>query len=247
MILRAKLRMEQLPEPVDCSLAYPLYAWLLSHISSEAGNRLHEQGVRPIHQYLSYNPKTKECWWMVYLLNDETVGLFAPILENTMEARLHSGVIGFASCELEQIDTPYTFIQRAASLSLDRRFPLEFLTPTSFKQSGRYVIFPQESLILQSLIAHLGMCFPEMPLDDADVFVAMQQGLHIVDYRLQTLRYPLKQTKIPSFVGRMVMEAHLPAPLMDVFKTLYCFAPYAGIGVKTALGMGGIQIQPALE
>ena len=34
---------------------------------------------------------------------------------------------------------------------------------------------------------------------------------------------------------------------MDVFKTLYCFAPYAGIGVKTALGMGGIQIQPALE
>ena len=140
MILRAKLRMGQLPEPVDCSLAYPLYAWLLSHISSEDGNRLHEQGARPIHQYLSYNPKTKECWWMVHLLNDETAGLFAPILENTKEARLHSGVIGFASCELEQIDTPYTFIQRAANLSLDRRFPLEFLTPTSFRQSGRYVI-----------------------------------------------------------------------------------------------------------
>ena len=100
---------------------------------------------------------------------------------------------------------------------------------------------------MQSLITHWGMCFPEMPLDDADAFAAMQQGLHIVDYRLQTLRYPLKRTRIPSFVGRMVMEARLPAPLMDVFKTLYCFAPYAGIGVKTALGMGGIQIQPALE
>lgn len=90
MILRAKLRMEQLPEPVDYSLAYPLYAWAAFTYFIRGWKRLHEQGVRPIHQYLSYDPKTKECWWMVHLLNDETVGLFAPILENTMEARLHS-------------------------------------------------------------------------------------------------------------------------------------------------------------
>ena len=207
------------------------------------------KGRAQIHQYLSYNPKTKECWWMVHLLNDETAGLFAPILENTKEARLHSGVIYFTSCELEQIDTPYTFIQRAANLSLDKRFPLEFLTPTSFRQSGRYVIFPQESLILQSLITHWGMCFPEMPLDDADAFAAMQQGLHIVDYRLQTLRYPLEANpRIPSFVGRMVMEARLPAPLMDVFKTLYCFAPYAGDWRKNSvLEWVEYDIRPALE
>ena len=81
-----------------------------------------------------------------------------------------------------------------------------------------------------------------MPLDDADAFAAMLTGLHIVDYRLQTLRYPMKQTKIPCFAGRFVLEARLPAPLMEVFKTLCCFAPYAGLGVKTALGMGGIRI-----
>ena len=96
---------------------------------------------------------------------------------------------------------------------------------------------------MQSLITRWGICFPDMPLDDAEALEAMLRGLHIVDYRLQTLRHPLKQTRIPSFVGRIVLEARLPAPLMEVFKTLYCFAPYAGLGIKTALGMGGVQVQ----
>ena len=87
------------------------------------------------------------------------------------------------------------------------------------------------------------MCFPNMPLDDPDAVQAILRGLHIVDYRLQTLRHPLKQVHIPSFSGRVVLEARLPAPLLEVFKTLYCFAPYSGVGIKTALGMGGVGIQ----
>ena len=72
---------------------------------------------------------------------------------------------------------------------------------------------------------------------------AMLAGLHIVDYRLHTVRYSMKQTKIPSFLGRIILEAHLPAPLLEMFRTLYVFAPYAGIGIKSALGMGGVKIE----
>lgn len=167
-----------------------------------------------------------------------------PILEHKKTAVLHQRVLTFESCQVEQIDEPSVFVRRAQALPPDNRFTLELLTPTSFKQDGRYVIFPQESLILQSLVARWGMCFPNMPLDDPDAVQATLRGLHIVDYRLQTLRHPLKQTRIPSFIGRVVLEDRLPAPLMEVFRTLYCFAPYSGLGIKTALGMGGVGIQP---
>lgn len=29
---------------------------------------------------------------------------------------------------------------------------------------------------------------------------------------------------------------------MEIVKTLYVFAPYAGMGIKTALGMGGVRL-----
>lgn len=247
MIMQAKIRLENMTVPADPSLAYPLYAWLLSHVPAEVGTRFHEQGTRPISQCLWHDPQTKECWWTVNLLDEEAVELFEPVLQREREAKLHSCMLCFASCTLERLDSPYVFIKRGGELELDRRFPLELVTPTSFKQRGRYVIFPQESLILQSLIMRWGQCFSDMPLDDADAVEAILRGLHIVDYRLQTLRHPLKQGRIPSFVGRVVLEARLPAPLMEVFKTLYCFAPYAGLGIKTALGMGGIRIGSAEE
>lgn len=242
MIVRSKMRLMNMTAPVDSSLAYPLYTWLLSHAPVEVGTRFHEQGTRPISQCLWHDPQTKECWWTVNLLDDEAVELFEPVLQREREAKLHSGTLCFDSCALERLDSPYVFIKRGRELELGRRFPLELITPTSFKQNGRYVIFPQESLLLQSLVMRWGRCFPDMPLDDSDAVEAILRGLHIVDYRLQTLRHPLKQVKIPSFVGRVVLEARLSAPLMEVFKTLYCFAPYAGLGVKTALGMGGIRI-----
>ena len=96
--------------------------------------------------------------------------------------------------------------------------------------------------MLQSLIARWGLCFPEFPLDDPDAMQAILAGLHVVDYRLHTARYTMKQTKIPSFMGHVILEGHLPVPLMEIVNTLYVFAPYAGMGIKTALGMGGVQL-----
>lgn len=242
MIAQVRLKIREPFEPVQSAMAYPLYAWLLSQVPEQEGERLHEQGMRPISQHLWHSPQTRENRWTVNLLNDEAVACFLPVLEREKSARLHQRNVEFSFCEVERIDAVRVFVRRAQGLALENRFPLELLTPTSFKQEGRYAIFPQESLILQSLTARWGMCFPETPLNDPDAMQAILRGLHIVDYRLQTLRHPLKQTRIPSFIGRIVLEARLPAPLMEAFKTLYCFAPYSGLGVKTALGMGGVRI-----
>ncbi len=80
-------------------------------------------------------------------------------------------------------------------------------------------------------------------LDDADAFQALENGIHIVDYRLRTSHYPMKSAKIPGFSGAVTLESHLPAPLEEVWKLLALFAPYCGIGIKTTLGMGGVSLR----
>lgn len=240
MIVQVRLKLQEGTHPMQATLAYPLYAWLLSQISESAGEQLHEPGARAVSQHLWRNPQTGDTWWIVNLLNDETAKLFQPILESQDQARLHQGFIPFVSRQIEQLTDAHALVQRAQQMPQTERFALDLVTPTAFKQDGRYVIFPQESLLLHSLVSRWELSFPDVPLSDPDAIQALQRGLHIVDYRLHTLRHALKQTRIPSFVGRIVLEARLPAPLMEVFKTLYCFAPYAGLGIKTALGMGGV-------
>lgn len=245
MIAQVAVQLEKREVPYGASLGYPLYAWLLSMVPGENGDRMHEQGIHPISQYVRRDFKTEEDWWIVNLLNDEAVDLFLPILERAQEAALHHKTIRFVQKKIERIKTAQEFIERARFLPDTNRYELWFTTPTSFKQDGRYVIFPQEFLLLQSLISRWNLCFPEIALDDSEAVQAMLRGLHITDYKLQTLRHPMKQTRIPSFTGKLVLETRLPAPLAEVFRTLYCFAPYAGVGIKTTLGMGGVQVSPS--
>ncbi len=131
---------------------------------------------------------------------------------------------------------------RAGRSCSESRAKLIFLSPCAFKQAGRYAIFPQENLLLQSLIAHWNAAFPEYALSDPDALQALQQGLHIVDYNLHTTRYLLKETRIPAFQGNVTIEARLAPPLLELWNALLSFAPYGGIGIKTTLGMGGTMV-----
>ena len=89
------------------------------------------------------------------------------------------------------------------------RTRLWFRTPCAFKQAGRYAIYPQEFLLLQSLVLHWNTAFPDCQLSDPDALDAILRGLHILDYNLHTVSYPIKNTRIPGFVGSAVVEARL--------------------------------------
>ena len=114
----------------------------------------------------------------------------------------------------------------------------------AFKQAGRYAIYPQEFLLLQSLVLHWNTAFPDCQLSDPDALDAILRGLRILDYSLHTVSYPIKNTRIPGFVGSAVVEARLALPLLELWNALLSFAPYGGIGIKTTLGMGGVSVEP---
>ena len=121
--------------------------------------------------------------------------------------------------------------------------PFEYHIPESAVKTSGITWFL--SLILQFLISRWNVSFPEAPMDDEDAFQALLRGIHIVDYNLHTTRYPMKQVRLPAFQGRISIEMCLPAPMMALWTALYSFALYAGIGVKTTLGMSGVSMMKA--
>lgn len=221
---------------------YKLYSWLLSELPSEYADELHIQRGHPVSQYVCYDTESKSPIWRINLLTDEAAELFVPALERAESVELHSGSVAITGKELSGKTDFKDLILRGRELNASRA-ELCFVTAAAFKQNGSYVIFPQERLILQSLINRWNSFCPEYPLSDEDAFAMLASGLCISDYSLHSVRYNLKNVYIPAFVGRVTLTARLPAPLLELWNALLCWVPYSGIGIKTALGMGGTDVR----
>ena len=76
--------------------------------------------------------------------------------------------------------------------------------------------------------------------EDGEGIQAIANGLRIADYRLSSRDYLLKGQSIPGFTGELTLKCRLDGFHLTMANLLLHFAPYAGVGIKTALGMGGV-------
>ncbi len=235
MITQYKFKLAASTEYIQPNLAYRLYAWLLDRLSSEEAEKFHAPETSCLNQYICRDV------WTVNLLGETAANTVGEILENVAEieldvCKLHLNKL---SCETIQGAESLLLLGQKHAHSLTR---LDFRSPTSFKSGGRYMIYPREELLIQSLVNRWNECFPEYTLSDEEALAELQSGIHIVDYRLRTCRYRLKGASIPAFVGDIALEARLPIVLRDVWNSLLCFSEYRGVGIKTTLGMGGTKV-----
>ena len=224
--------------PLYPDSAYRLYAYLLEQLPPDEAQWLHEAGNRGISQYLQYKKNAAGYLWTVNILLDKIAEILCPILDGLDQVLIEQQVFFISHKKSQEIAMEALLTHGITA----NRVTVYFCAPTAFKQSGRYTIFPQERLILQSLMLRWNETFPACPLQDNDAFDALLAGIHIVDYRLQSTRFLLKNVRIPGFVGSCVLEAKLAPPLLELWNALLSFANFAGIGIKTGIGMGGVQI-----
>lgn len=69
----------------------------------------------------------------------------------------------------------------------------------------------------------------------------MAQGLECSGFQLRSQTYYLKGNSIPGFTGWMTLENRLTGFHRQLADALLIFSGYTGIGIKTTLGMGGVQ------
>jgi len=228
--------------PLKSADSYKLYSWLQQMIPDEVCDYLHQNIQTPVSQYLYYDQNLGKSVWTVSLLGTEAEQAIGPVLDQVSEIDLHTDAFNAQCLKQIRIDSAQGLVYEAGTMGTDTRTTFRFCTPTSFKQNDRYAIFPQEHLILQSLISKWDVLFPEFPLNDPDAKQMLEEGVRISDYRLRSARYPLKGVKIPGFVGEVAIDTRLSPPMQQLWNSLCILAPFTGIGMKTALGMGGIQV-----
>ncbi len=224
---------------------YQLYSILLERLPFEYGEKLHLQGLSPISQNIVPTAGGNEAIWQISLFGNESIKIFSEVIDDLMVFHMENHKINFNVIKKDYIyipDEKQVILDAENVIEEGKSFVMSFKTPTTFKSDNEYVLFPTISLVLKSLINKWDTFFPNYLLSDGDVIEGLLRGLKITGYKLQSNYFHFKSNKIPAFVGEITVSCRLPAPIMEILKLLLYFGQFSGVGIKTALGMGAIQV-----
>lgn len=228
-----------------CGDAYALYGALMERINSGLAENLHSNEYPLITQSLVPIRDGMAAVWTVNVLDDKLYLELSPVLEKGAALFLNSKNLKLDIEDVKRIKAD-KLDELLAALGSDKectRFHMKFVSPSAFKSAGEYVFLPSTRHILTSLLLKWNASFPFSPADDEDAMAALIQGVRITGYNLKSVYYQLKGNSIPAFVGSITLNARLSAPLLGLLRGLLAFGNFSGVGIKTALGMGGVEIK----
>ena len=220
--------------------AYWLYSKLVESVTPEFANYLHKPTYTPLSQYVLRSTYNQEVQWIVNLLEDRAKAEISPILDSWNQFQLERMLEPIIIVKKESKELQKCEFSFEMNRDMKRFYTLHFVSPTSFKSEGEYIILPNTRLIVQSLLNKWKALYPDCILCDDEESKLLVNGIKIRDYKLNSTKYALGGLKLPSFLGYVELQVRLPEQLHHVWNQLYSIAPYTGVGIKTALGMGAV-------
>lgn len=226
----------QLSSPQNANIAYPLYAALLERAPREFAARVHESTVTPVSQYVCGDT------WQVSLFGDEAIGTLAPVLEALQEVSLRREhtCLELRLASVRSVGT----VDELLDAPPLRQGTLQLRTPAAFKSAGVYQLLPTQRLLMQSLLLKWNGCFADHCFieDEGGGLEALAEALRYRSLELRSAEYAMKRTRIPGVTGDLDFELRSSDFLTRLASALLTFGTYSGLGIKTALGMGGLHI-----
>lgn len=226
-------------EQIHPSMGSIFHGALMEHIGDEAAARFHEQTLRPYSQFVGTSSDGTP-YWQFGILTDEAYGVLAAGLSGLKKLYLkHKGyAVGLGESTCIRHETYALFMQKHLSQPVPTQITLHFHHVTSFKQQGKYVLFPDQRLIFQSLLLRFNL-FSPVPLEDgiADV---LAYYVPVRDYALQSASFGVEGRAIKGFKGLLTYTLQGDEMIRRTAALLLDYANFSGIGIKTALGMGAV-------
>lgn len=228
---------------VNSSMGSIMQGVLMGIINTNIAEELHKISIRPYTQHIYFDKATGKNIWRITALNEyAVVNILEPILElaDKIYLKQKNYDIAIISKKIEK-ETTYKKLVETTFLSdeLIRNYELDFLTTTAFKSKGRYQITPEVRWILQSLINRWNLFSSEVSLDEKGLLEELEQHLFLKKYNLHSECFGLENIRLLGFKGNVVFGCNGPKNLRNLIAVLFAYANYSGIGIKTAMGMGG--------
>lgn len=237
---------EQRLHPSMGSLFHGLF---MQRLGRDLSAVLHDTSyARPFSQGVYFNKKINAPVWRINTVYSDFDEIISPLL---MSLPGHSVF-------LEQKLYPVTFKRISSDISISykdllddvfmseqipHQWDLRFITTTSFKRDGYYVIMPELDLIFRSLISRWNNGFNGEIIDAPDLNQELSAVCRITKYNLQSNVFSVDGSNIYGFNGMMRLRLCGNDMQNRIMALLLRFANFSGIGVKTALGMGLISCQ----
>ncbi len=241
----ARLRMKLRTDKADFGYyqSSNMQGVLMERLEEAYVERLHESGLKPYSQYVMGNDQKE---WIVNTLTREAYQkIILPLLDEKFtgfDIEKKGVHVDIQKKELETI-SQRELLEEFYSDEYDRYLNLELLTPTAFKSAGKYVIMPDLRLIYQSLMNKYSAVSNDMDMYDEETLEQLVNHSAIVQYRLKSTFFPLEGVKVPAFKGELCIKTTGASTMAKYARLMARFGEYSGLGIKTAIGMGALQMK----
>ena len=231
-------------ERAAASFGSLLHGAVWERLPKELAERLHEQDMRPYSQNVSWDKKGGFARWRIGVVGEEAGEAIGEALrqgdgiflrQKGYEVRLGERKL-LAESSFEEIADTF-FLQETPPKGAE----ISFCTPTSFKREGRYVMLPDFFLICQSLLMRWNRFAKEVYLYGEDLMERMALACQLSQYALHSVPFSVEGHTIRGFCGTMRVRFFGTDGMRRILGMLFSFAPFVGIGIKTALGMGAVE------
>ena len=226
---------------ISCQMSSLFHGALMERLSDECATNLHEQQLHPFAQHLE--KKGDDWFWVINSLDDATAEAVIRALDGVHELELKKRDARISLTPFSQERMTEDELREIFYRGKDGRYiTIRFITPTSFKRSGEYLIFPDLFCIYQSLMNKQDALNSEGYFD-LETLEELTQNSKITRYKLSSTVFSLEGVRIPSFIGSVTIRMDSTATMRRFVNMLFAFGEYAGVGIKTSLGMGAITIE----
>ena len=233
-------------EKIEQNLGVYFQGWLMEQLPNEYVERLHHSGLKPY--TIKATPTGDTIHFVVGLLNDQASKQIGSLLLNPdcreinldMSQQRCFSIVEKHIQHLTEKDLSEIFYH---SGEVQPGFSLYFRSPTAFKSQGEYIFFPDVRLLFQSLMKKYSYVFDGSEHVDVELLEEICQQTKITGYRVSSSYYPVHNVRIPGFVGEVRFKCRGNQTLRNYIAMLLQFAEYAGVGIKTSMGMGAVSLK----
>ena len=236
----AQLKLELEADDIDYKKSSNLQGILMENIDTEYAGILHGNQLNPYSQCL-IRENGKNIWCIKTLTEEAYEQIIRPMSEVKSVIFKKSGRdVGVTKWQMDRCEAR-ELLDEFYDISCPKYLDVQFMTPTAFKQDGRYVIYPDLRLIYGSLMRKYSAVSGELDMIDEDLLNQLTDYSSITRYRLQTILFPMEKINITGFVGNISIRVHGPETLARYVRLLLRFGEFSGVGIKTGMGMGAMR------
>ena len=203
--------------------------------------QLHEQRMHPFAQYIE-PLSTGRALWHIHLWGEEFAQA-EEILSRVTEIELTNRARVAVKAKRWEAVSATDFWDKAMQIPLEKHFcDIRFKTPTTQKSMGEYLMFPSWPLIFRHLHLRAIEILQGFYCESEDHSKALGEALRIHRYSLESAPFFIQKSPIIGYMGFLRLLLPNAPKLMRDAHVLLELAKYTGIGAKTALGMGGVEV-----